>query len=74
MVCIASGVNQEGNTVTISQQIAAIYQLQAYKQYSFASIPVLQLMQFDFEKNSDERSKFMEKALSETLNVLQSKH
>lgn len=74
MVCIASGINQEGNVVKMVQQIAAIYQLQAYSQYSFASIPVLQLMQFEYSQTSDNRSEFMEKALSETLNVLQSKH
>jgi len=70
MVCIASGVDESGKTVKMVQQVAAIYQLQAYKQYSFASIPVLQLMQFEFEKVNDERSSYFEKALRETIEVL----
>ena len=70
MVCIASGVDETGKTVKMAQQIAAIYQLQAYKQYSFASIPVLELMQFEFGKTQDERSVHLEKALRETIKVL----
>jgi hypothetical protein len=50
--------------------IAAIYQLQAYKQYAFASIPVLQLMQFDYGSQKDPRSSHMEIALRKTIEVL----
>ena len=73
MVCLASGVDESGETVTMLQQIAAIYQLQAYKKYSYASIPVLKLMQFESEKIEDERNSFLQKALSETIEIL-SKH
>ena len=73
MVCIASGVDEAGKTIKMVQQIAAIYQLQAYRQYSFAAIPVLELMQFELIKAKDERSSHMEKALRETIEVL-SKH
>ena len=70
MVCIASGVDETGKTVKMVQQIAAIYQLQAYKQYSYASIPVLELMQYEFDENKDKRSSHMEKAIQETIKVL----
>ena len=73
MVCIASGVDESGKKVKMVQQIAAIYQLQAYKQYAFASIPVLELMQFEYSKAKDERSEYMEKALNKTIAAL-SKH
>jgi hypothetical protein len=70
MVCIASGINEAGNTVKMSQQIAAIYQLQAYKQYAFASIPVLELMQFDYATQEDSRKDFIITALRKTFEVL----
>ena len=73
MVCIASGVDESGKSVKMVQQIAAIYQLQAYKQYSYASVPVLKLLQFEFDKSDDPRSSHMEKALKKTIEVL-SKH
>lgn len=73
MVCIASGVDESGNTVKMVQQIAAIYQLQAYKQYAFASIPVLELMQLECNRNfniKDERSNHMFRALESTILAL----
>ncbi len=73
MVCIASGVDEAGKTVKMVQQIAAIYQLQAYKKYAFASIPVLKLMQFEYGKAQDDRSNHMEIALNQTIEEL-SKH
>lgn len=74
MVCIASGVDESGKTIKMVQQIAAIYQLQAYKKYSFASIPALKLMQFEHGWATDKRAEFMETALTETINVLTSKN
>ncbi len=73
MVCIAAGIDEDGKTVKMVQQIAAIYQLQTYKKYAFASIPVLKLMQFEYSKAKDERSNHMEMALSKTIEEL-SKH
>jgi len=73
MVCITSGVDDTGKTVKMVQQIAAIYKLQAYKQYAFASIPVLELMQFEYGTQKDPRSNHMETALRKTIEVL-SKH
>jgi hypothetical protein len=71
MVCIASGTDESGRTVKMVQQIAAIYQLQAYKQYAFASVPVLELMKFEYSKsNQDERAEHMFNALNETLQSL----
>ncbi|WP_409421299.1 hypothetical protein ABHF91_16375 [Pseudaeromonas sp. ZJS20] len=73
MVCIASGVNESGQTVKMVQQIAAIYQLQAYKQYAFAAVPVLELLLFEYDSAKDSRTQHLDKAIKETLYVL-SKH
>lgn len=70
MVCIASGVDESGRTVKMVQQVAAIYQLQLYKKYAFASIPVLKLMEFEFGEKQDKRATHMEKALSESIHAL----
>lgn len=67
MVCLASGVDQTGRIVKMSQQIAAIYQLQAYKQYAYASVPVLELLQFEIDSTDDNRVVHLEKALKETV-------
>ncbi|MEH8165500.1 hypothetical protein [Aeromonas allosaccharophila] len=73
MVCLASGADESGRTVKMVQQIAAIYQLQRYKQYAFASIPILKLMQFEFShcKDNEPRSKHLEQALKTTIYVLE---
>jgi len=42
MIKYASGVNDSENTIQRAQQLAAIYQLQMYKEYSFATIPILE--------------------------------
>ena len=47
MVCVAAGVDETGRTIKMVQQVAAIYQLQLYKKYSFAAIPVLELMRLE---------------------------
>ena len=71
MVCIASGVDETGKTVKMVQQIAAIYQLQAYKKYSYASVPVLKLMQFEYGENGDSRAEHMNAAISGTIHFLE---
>ena len=70
MVCIASGVDETGRTIKMVQQVAAIYQLQAYKQYAFASVPVLQQMRFEFGMLGDPRAVGLETALSKSIEVL----
>ena len=71
MVCIASGVDESGKVVKMVQQIAAIYQHQAYRQYAFASVPVLELMQLEYSRShEDERSGHMLKALESSVAVL----
>ncbi|MBH0178148.1 MAG: hypothetical protein HP491_09835 [Nitrospira sp.] len=73
MVCIASGVDETGRTIKMVQQVAAIYQLQAYKQYAFAAVPVLQQLQFEIGAPTDPRASYIETALSKTIEAL-SKH
>ena len=67
MVLIASGVDESGKTVKMVQQIAAIYQLQEFKKFSFASVPVLELLQFEYGEQPDSRSEHMAKALKATI-------
>ncbi|HEX9390319.1 MAG TPA: hypothetical protein VF928_03290 [Usitatibacteraceae bacterium] len=70
MVCLAAGVDESGKTIKMVQQVAAIYQLQLYKRYAFASVPVLKLLQFELNAAPDERSTHLELALSESLTTL----
>ncbi|MDE3272124.1 hypothetical protein [Pseudoalteromonas sp. G4] len=70
MVLIASGIDENGKTVKMVQQIAAIYQLQAFTKFAFASIPVLELMKFEYGEHTDPRGKHMSKALDSTINKL----
>jgi len=72
MVCVAAGVDDTGKTVKMVQQIAAIYQLQAYKKYSYASVPVLKLMQFEYGENGDPRAEHMNNAITRTISFLES--
>lgn len=70
MVCIASGVDETGRTIKMAQQVAAIYQLQAYKQYAFAAIPVLHQLRSELGAPTDPRTGYIETALSKTIEVL----
>lgn len=70
MVCIASGVDETGRTIKMVQQVAAIYQLQAYKQYAFASVPVLQQLRFELGAPNDPRASYIDTALSKTIEAL----
>ncbi len=70
MVCIASGVDETGRTVKMSQQLAAIYQLQAYKKYSFASIPVLKQMIVELNELEKSRVEPLILAVEKTIETL----
>jgi hypothetical protein len=73
MVCLAAGVDDSGRTIKMVQQVAAIYQLQRYKQYAFASIPVLKLLQFEFEqhKTKEPRDNHLNQAIQVTIEEIQ---
>jgi hypothetical protein len=70
MVCIASGVDETGRTIKMVQQVAAIYQLQAYRQYAFAAVPVLQRLRFELSAPTDPRAGYLETALSKAIEAL----
>ncbi len=74
MTCLASGKSQDGRTISMLQQIAAIYQLQVYKRYAFASLPVLELMKHEFqrsiEKEPEPRASYMFEAIDKTMAAL----
>jgi hypothetical protein len=72
MVCLASGTDESGRTIKMVQQVAAIYQLQRYKQYAFASIPVLQLLLYELSESPDKRLEHLKKAMNDTLAKLSS--
>ena len=67
MVCLASGTDESGRTIKMVQQVAAIYQLQRYRQYAFASIPVLQLLLYEINEAQDTRVEHLKKAMNETI-------
>ncbi|EJC1449988.1 hypothetical protein MX535_004686 [Vibrio parahaemolyticus] len=70
MVLLASGVDESGQTIKMVQQIAAIYQLQSYKDFAFASVPVLELMLFEHGNQSDPRSDHLIKAIKSSIYAL----
>jgi len=74
MVCRASGSDENKQTISMAEQIASIYQLQKYKQYAFASLPVMELLKFEFDKmvdkKPDDRSAHLKKAIDSTIGVL----
>ena len=70
MVLLASGIDENGKTIKMVQQIAAIYQLQIYKDFNFASIPVLELMHFEYDTQKDPRSEHMTKAINSSIDAL----
>lgn len=70
MVCLASGTDESGRTIKMAQQVAAIYQLQRYKKYSFASLPVLQLLLHELDETQDARMEHLIKAINETITRL----
>ena len=72
MISLASGASDSGMAVKMAQQVAAIYQLQRYPEYKFASIPVLQMLQENFKNPRDqhEGDKHVITAINETLKLL----
>ena len=67
MICIASGVNETGESVSMLQQLAAIYQLRSYRRYAFASVPLLEHMKIEIGKSNDERLQQLLSAIDETI-------
>ena len=70
MVCLASGTDESGRTIKMPQQLAAIYQLQRYKQYAFASVPVLEHLLKEMKGENDPRVEDLNKAINETIQKL----
>jgi hypothetical protein len=70
MVCLASGADESGRTIKMPQQLAAIYQLQRYKQYAFASVPVLEHLLREIKDERDPRVDDLSKAINETIEKL----
>jgi hypothetical protein len=70
MVCLAAGTDESGRTIKMAQQVAAIYQLQRYKQYAFASAPVIQLILHEMSEENNPGLEHLTKALNVTLEKL----
>ena len=67
MVCLASGTDEAGRIIKMPQQLAAIYQLQRYRQYAFAAVPVLQVLLDDVGDAEDPRAPHLRRALKDTI-------
>lgn len=70
MVSRAAGEREGGGAVPLTQQLAAIYQLQKYKEYSYASIPVLSFIRESVANQADPRVKWLLSAIDETVKEL----
>ena len=67
MICLASGTDETGRIIKLPQQLAAIYQLQRFKEYAFASVPVLQVLLDDVGAAEDPRASHLTRALQDTI-------
>lgn len=68
MICLASGATEEGKSVMLAQQIAAVYQLQRYKEYKYATVPILENLRENFSDRGDEDA--LIKAINKTIKAL----
>ena len=55
--------------LALSQQVAAVYELQHFKDYSYASVPILEDMRARWEKDR-ETPQLLLRAIDDTLKVL----
>jgi len=55
--------------LALSQQVAAVYELQHFKDYSYASVPILEHMRARWEKDR-ETPQLLLRAIDDTLKVL----
>src|SRR5207249_5202342 len=58
--------------LALSQQVAAVYELQHFKDYSYASVPILEDLRARWEKEK-ETPQLLLRAIDDTLKVLQQK-
>ena len=58
--------------LALSQQVAAVYELQHFKDYSYASVPILEDLRARWEKEK-ETPQLLLRAIDDTLQFLQQK-
>jgi hypothetical protein len=58
--------------LALSQQVAAVYELQHFADYAYASVPILEDMRARWQKEKETPPLLM-RAIDETLNVLRTK-
>ncbi len=60
-----------GEGLPIAQQVAAVYELQQFKEYAYASAPILEHLRRTFEHIEDARALLLLRAIDDTLKALE---
>lgn len=68
MRSVAARGESASEKLPLTQQAAAIYELQHFKDYAYASIPILEDLKKEFEKKN--APELLHKAISDTINAL----
>jgi len=66
---VARGERPNEGTLALTQQVAAVYELQHFKDYSYASVPILEEMRARWGKER-ETPQLLLRAIDDTLKVL----
>ncbi len=64
-----SGIGEKpSDGLPLTQQLAAVYELQHFKEYAYAAVPILEYVQTDFVQ--DKAAKPLLKAIADTITKL----
>jgi hypothetical protein len=67
---ISAEAEASAHKLPLTQQIAAIYELQHFKDYAYASVPILEHLRAVFSDTKDPRASPLIKAIDDTLKAL----
>ena len=67
---VSAEAETSANKLPLTQQIAAIYELQHFKEYSYASVPILEHLREVFADAKDPRALPLIQAIDATLKTL----
>ncbi len=67
---IAADGERSGEGLPLTQQVAAVYELQHVEEYAYASIPILEYLRKEFAEKDDVRAALLLNAIDDTLAAL----
>jgi hypothetical protein len=67
---VSAEAGSPGHKLALTQQIAAIYELQHFREYAYASLPILEHLREVFDDTKDPRSSPLLLAIDDTVTAL----